>query len=191
MGEYLIWKELQKFELSGGKFLFNLYIPKPNEETTEIDVVLLHPKGFFVIESKNYSGWIFGSENNLNWTQILPMGKGKEGNKEQFYNPLRQNGTHIKHLKRILNDTIPMWSIIVFSDECTFKDVKISSDKQFRVIQLHQLKSVVSKLIKQTKKDLFSYSDVQWMYDELHPFTNKDELEKNIHIETLYKNKKR
>ena len=84
-----------------------------------------------------------------------------------------------------------MWSIIVFSDECTFKDVKISSDKQFRVIQLHQLKSVVNKLIKQTKKDLFSYSDVQWMYDELHPFTNKDELEKNIHIETLYKNKKR
>lgn len=191
MGEYLIWKELQKFELSGGKFLFNLYIPKPNEETTEIDVVLLHPKGFFVIESKNYSGWIFGSENNLNWTQILPIGKRKEGNKVQFYNPLRQNGTHIKHLKRILNDTISMWSIIVFSDECTFKDVKISSDKQFRVIQLHQLKSVVNKLIKQTKKDLFSYSDVQWMYDELHPFTNKDELEKNIHIETLYKNKKR
>ena len=110
MGEYLIWKELQKFELSGGKFLFNLYIPKPNEETTEIDVVLLHPKGFFVIESKNYSGWIFGSENNLNWTQILPIGKRKEGNKVQFYNPLRQTGTHIKHLKRILNDTISMWS---------------------------------------------------------------------------------
>ena len=190
MGEYLIWKELQKFELGGGKFLFNLYIPKPNEETTEIDVVLLHPKGLFVIESKNYNGWIFGSENNLNWTQILPMGKGKEGNKEQFYNPLRQNGTHIKHLKRILNDSVPMWSIIVFSDECTFKDVKVSSDKQFRVIQLHQLKSDVNKLIKQTKKDLFSYSDVQWMYDELHPFTNTDDEVKNLHIETLYKNKK-
>ena len=62
VGEYLIWEELQRFEEEGGKFLFNLYIPKPNGETTEVDVVFIHPKGFFVFESKNYKGWIFGSE---------------------------------------------------------------------------------------------------------------------------------
>ena len=64
IGEYLIWKELKSFERKGGRFLFNLYIPKANDETTEIDVVLIHPKGFFVIESKNYNGWIFGNERN-------------------------------------------------------------------------------------------------------------------------------
>ena len=116
-GEYLIWKELKKFEKKGGKFLFNLYIPKPNDETTEVDVVLIHPKGFFVIESKNYNGWIFGGEKNRYWTQTLPMGRGYESNKERFYNPLRQNGSHIKHLKRILSKTVPMWSVIVFSDD--------------------------------------------------------------------------
>ena len=62
-GKYLIFKALKSFERQGGKFLFNP-IPKPNDETTEIDVVLIHPKGFFVIESKNYNGWIFENEKN-------------------------------------------------------------------------------------------------------------------------------
>mgnify|MGYP002509292044 CR=1 FL=1 len=35
--------------------LFNLYIPKDNGETTELDVVLLHESGIYVFESKNYS----------------------------------------------------------------------------------------------------------------------------------------
>lgn len=182
VGEYLIWKVLRRFERKGGKFLFNLYIPKPNEETTEIDVVLIHPKGFFVFESKNYNGWIFGNENNRYWTQTLPMGRGYESNKEKFYNPIRQNGSHIKHLKRILNESVPMWSLIVFSDDCTFKDVTVSSDKRYKVLHLNQLKSVVNKLIKDTKDDIFSDSDIQWMYDELLPFTDVSDEVKDFHF---------
>lgn len=184
-GEYLIWKVLERFERNGGKFLFNLYIPKPNDETTEVDVVLIHPKGFFVIESKNYNGWIFGSEKNRYWTQTLPMGRGYESNKERFYNPLRQNGSHIKHLKRILSETVPMWSVIVFSDECTFKDVTVSSDKPYKVVQLNELRSLVDSLIKKTDNDLFSLSDIQWMYDELLPFTMEDEELKKRHIDNI------
>ncbi|MDB3880001.1 NERD domain-containing protein [Alphaproteobacteria bacterium] len=184
-GEYLIWKVLKRFERNGGKFLFNLYIPKPNDETTEVDVVLIHPKGFFVIESKNYNGWIFGGEKNRYWTQTLPMGRGYESNKERFYNPLRQNGSHIKHLKRILSRTVPMWSVIVFSDECTFKDVIVSSDKPYKVVQLRELKSLVNSLIKKTDDDLFSESDIQWMYDELLPFTMEDEELKKRHMDNI------
>ena len=61
-GEYLTYKYLKQFETSGAKFLFNIYIPKENGETTEIDVLMICKKGLFVFESKNYSGWIFGSE---------------------------------------------------------------------------------------------------------------------------------
>jgi len=184
-GEYLIWRELKKFEKKGGRFLFNLYIPKLNDETTEVDVVLIHPKGFFVIESKNYNGWIFGNEKNRYWTQTLPMGRGYESNKERFYNPLRQNGSHIKHLKGILSNSIKMWSVIVFSDECTFKDLTVSSDKTYKVIQLRQLKSVIDQLIKDTEDDIFSETDIQWMYEELLPFTNEDNVVKELHIEKL------
>ena len=57
-GEYRLYQHLQSFELMGCKFLFSLYVPRDNGKTSEIDVIMLHPKGLFVIESKNYSGWI-------------------------------------------------------------------------------------------------------------------------------------
>ena len=181
IGEYLIWRELKSFERKGGRFLFNLYIPKTNNETTEVDVVLIHPKSFFVIESKNYNGWIFGHDRKQYWTQTLPKGRGHESHKERFYSPIRQNGSHIKHIKRVLSDSVPMWSVIVFSDKCTLKDVTVSSDKRYKVIQLHELKSQVSQLIKETSEDLFSESKIQWMYDELFPFTQVDEETKKQH----------
>lgn len=132
-GEYLAYKRLQHFEETGGKFLFNVYIPKGNNETTEIDMLLICSKGLLVFESKNYSGWIFGNERNNNWTQTLPIGRGRS-HKERFYNPIMQNATHIKHLRRIVSGNIPMRSIIVFSDECTLKDITINSD--VRVMQI-------------------------------------------------------
>ncbi len=52
--------------------------------TTEIDLLLIHPKGLFVFESKNYSGWIFGNEVYQNWTQTLPKGRRGDVHKERF-----------------------------------------------------------------------------------------------------------
>ena len=72
--EYLTYRYLRKFEKAGAKFLFNVYIPKENEETTEIDVLMISCKGLFVFESKNYGGWIFGSDNQKYWYQTFPAG---------------------------------------------------------------------------------------------------------------------
>lgn len=51
-GEYLTGKELAGL---GGSVFYNVYIPK-REGTTEADIVMVHPSGVYVIESKNYSG---------------------------------------------------------------------------------------------------------------------------------------
>ena len=76
LGEFYTYKDLKP--LDGYKrYLFNLYIPKENGETTELDVVLLHESGIYVFESKNYSGWIFGTETQRYWTQTLPAGRGR------------------------------------------------------------------------------------------------------------------
>ena len=183
IGEYLIYQKLRALEKQGGRFLFNLYLPKTRNETTEVDVVLIHPKGFFVIESKNYSGWIFGDETNRTWTQVLPRGRGYEANKERFQNPLRQNATHIKYLKRQLGEQIPMWSLIVFSDDCEFKDVTVSPDTRFKVIQLHELKRLISNIIKTTQEDIFTESQVQMMYEQLYPFSQVDDETKVRHMQ--------
>lgn len=126
-GEYRLYQYLQNFESIDCKFLFNLYVPRDNGKTSEIDVIMFHSKGLFVIESKNYSGWIFGHENNKQWTQTLPVGRGRS-HKEHFYNPIMQNATHIRAIRKHINDTIPIYSVIAFSDKCTLKDVTIKSN---------------------------------------------------------------
>lgn len=85
-GEKLTERELRLVRFLGrdGKILRNVYIPKENGETSEIDVLYITQKGIFVIESKNYSGWVFGSEKNYQWTVSLP-----NGIKNKLYNPIK------------------------------------------------------------------------------------------------------
>ena len=39
----------------------NLYVPQGGGRVTEIDMVLIHNSGIYVLEIKNYSGWIYGT----------------------------------------------------------------------------------------------------------------------------------
>ena len=55
----------------------DLIIKKDNDKFSQIDLVLVTSEGIIVFEVKNYSGWIFGSGNNTNWTQVLSYGKRK------------------------------------------------------------------------------------------------------------------
>jgi len=174
VGEYNLYRKLQFLEKQSGRFLFNLYIPKANGETTEIDIVLLHPKGIFVFESKNYKGWIFGNSNNRYWTQVLPKGKGKKSNKERIYNPIRQNASHIKHLSKLLDLTIPMQSMVVFSDEATFKELTIEPST-CDVVYLAQVRGVIKRHLKQAKIDALTSKEIDETYHQLYPFTQVDQ----------------
>lgn len=64
--------------------------------TTQIDHVVLSQHGIFVVETKNMSGWIFGSEKQPRWTQTMRR------HKSQFQNPLRQNFQHVKVVQELL-----------------------------------------------------------------------------------------
>lgn len=46
-------------------------LPDEQSGTTQIDHILLSPYGIFIIETKNYKGWIFGSERQKLWTQKI------------------------------------------------------------------------------------------------------------------------
>ena len=159
-GEYLSFLKLEKIKGSH-KILTNVYVPKENGETTEIDLVYIHETGIYVLESKNYSGWIFGSENNKYWTQSF-----KTGRKERFYNPILQNKIHIKYLSKALNlDEKYMKSIIVFSERCTLKKIEVTSEN-VRVINRYNLVKVIEKLIKNSEK-VFGEKEINNMYSDL------------------------
>jgi hypothetical protein len=58
-GEFLTFCCLEKLK-GDHKLLTNVYLPKKDGSTTEIDLIMIDETGIYVFESKNYSGWIFG-----------------------------------------------------------------------------------------------------------------------------------
>lgn len=182
-GEYLTYKNLENFENEGAKFLFNIYLPKEDGKTTEIDILMISSKGIFVFESKNYSGWIFGSEEQKNWYQTLATGRGKS-HKEHFYNPIMQNRSHIKYLKAFLGEQIPMRSIIVFSDRCKLKNIKIKSN-DICVVNRYNVAPVVSGIFKQTPNDLLNETEINNLFNKLYPYTQVDENIKKEHVDNI------
>ncbi len=84
--------------------------------TTQIDHIILSKYGLFVIETKNYQGWIFGGASQKEWTQTI------YGNKNRFQNPLHQNYRHTKALAAHLKiDHTLIRPIIWFIGDVTFK----------------------------------------------------------------------
>lgn len=93
----------------GEKYVFNDYVILNNGQTSQIDHIVVNKSGVFVIETKNYSGRIYGGEEQQEWTQVLAGGNEKN----KFYNPLKQNATHIYNLKKIIKN-VPFHSVVVF-----------------------------------------------------------------------------
>lgn len=107
----------------------DLYLQKKNGDFSQIDIVVAIPQGLLSIEIKDYSGWLFGNEKQLYWTQILNYGKEKY----RFYNPIMQNAGHIKTLreqsKQLAN--LPIFNIVLFAGNCTLKNVNYWTENTF------------------------------------------------------------
>ena len=170
-------------EYDGNKFLFNLYVPTYNNKTTEIDVVMITSRGIFVFESKNYSGWIFGTESQKRWTQSLHIGYGYT-NKEHFYNPIMQNEYHIKYLNKLLNNSYKYHSIIVFSNDCEFKKIIRNPDSKSYLIHRGKLYQTIQEIML-SQPIILSSDDILSIYNKLYPYSQVDEFTKLQHIMNL------
>lgn len=93
----------------------NVIIPA-HDGTTQIDHILVSAFGVFVVETKNFKGWIFGAPDDENWTQAL------FGQRYPFKNPLRQNYRHTKCLAEHLRlEHGNFHSVVFFIGECELK----------------------------------------------------------------------
>ena len=177
-GEFLTFTKLENLG-KGNMLMTNLYIPREDGTTTEIDLLMISPTGIYVFESKNYSGWIFGDERNKNWTQTL-----ENRQKNRFYNPIWQNKAHINALKNVLNlDDDAFKSYIIFSERCTLKKINVTSPN-VKVIKRDQLIKNVKKDIK-ALPEIFTSDEVNKIYSSLQKYTNVDEDIKQAHIEAI------
>lgn len=181
-GEKLTERELNLVQFFGrkGKVLRNVYLPKDNGETSELDVIFITQKGIFIFESKNYSGWIFGDEKGKYWTAMLPNKQ-----KNQFYNPIMQNRTHLKWMRSFVGDEIPLFSIIAFSERCELKKVTVYSE-DVKVIN-RDLTYATVRSIWDKNPDKVSEDKINELYEQLKKLTNVDEAVKAAHIENIEK----
>lgn len=170
------------------QILSNCYFPKSDGTFTEVDLILLHESGIYVIESKNYSGWIFGHEDQQQWTQSLP-GRNGQAKKVRFFNPIMQNKGHLKWMKKyadIRND-IPFYSFIVFSDRCELKKITLTSGNHF-VVNRRNLFQKVQETAEGADCKL-TRMEIDMLYKRLCPLTQVSEEQKAIHVEIVQQKK--
>lgn len=169
-GEGLTFFELEEIP-TYSKIITNIYIPT-EDGTTELDMVYITSSAIYVIESKNYSGWIFGNEKQRNWTSVIYKSKNK------FFNPIWQNKKHIKYLKNVLGE-IEIKSIIVFSNRCEFKKLDVGDNI---VIKRNKLKETIQNDL---GENVFTKSQIDGMYRVLKRYSNQSEEVKNLHIKSI------
>lgn len=85
--------------------------------TTQIDHVLVSRFGVFVIETKDFNGWIFGQPDEPRWTQVLFWFRFK------FQNPIVQNSRHVRAVQNLLDFLPPtaIKSVVIFTGDARFK----------------------------------------------------------------------
>ena len=132
----------------------NLVLLDDRGKSHQIDHVEIRQNGIFCIETKNYIGWIFGSENQNHWTQSLYTGE-----KNAIPNPIKQNKSHIYHLSQALGKKYKINSLIVMANNnadkincsnvinlCDLKSYLNSFDNGI-FLSLEEMDNIYNKLI--------------------------------------------
>lgn len=158
------------------RILRNVYIPISDNKTTAIDVLMIHPLGIFVFESKDYSEWIYGNENANQWTQTL-VGNGKSY-KNHFYNPIKQNEGHIKVLKKYIGE-VNTFSFVVFTNACEFKNITRTNNITY-LIHCRELNKTLDSIFRDNPSRIISNKDIEILYDLLLCFSIRVSNDKNM-----------
>lgn len=180
-GEFAVSVHANKYLSAEYVLLNNCTLPDGQSGTTQIDHILLSPYGVFIIETKNYKGWIFGGERQKMWTQKIFKKSYK------FQNPLHQNYKHQQVLQRVLSDIIDpeyLHSVIVFMPDCEFKTAmpvnvfrgKTWTDyvKSFNQVLIPPMK--LKRIQLRIEKEILEKS---WKTDRLHVTNLREAKEKS------------
>ncbi|MFE8701684.1 NERD domain-containing protein [Cytobacillus sp. FJAT-54145] len=148
IGEGWVRYYLSKLDSDVYMVMHDILLPTEDGKTSQIDHLIISPYGIFVIETKNYRGWIFGDEKNKYWTQVI------YNRKEKFQNPIYQNYGHIKVLEALLGEKISpyIFSVICFNSRATLKKINVNSN-HIRVIYDNK----IARVIQEYKQRVFSY----------------------------------
>ena len=97
--------------------LMNHVTLRMEDGTTQVDHILVSRFGVFVIETKDYNGWVFANPAGATWTQVRFRRRFK------FQNPIFQNYRHVRAVRDLLDFLPPeaVRSVVVFCGDAEFK----------------------------------------------------------------------
>lgn len=153
-GEELVATTLQRHFKGADYHLLNHVTLNHRGGTTQVDHILVSRFGVFVIETKDYTGWIFANAKHDTWTQVTFKDKFK------FQNPIHQNYRHVLAVQQLL-DFVPstaVHSIVVFVGDAEFK-----TDLPAGVLTLPQL----ILYLRGCKEEVLSLNRVQFCVGRL------------------------
>lgn len=166
IGERIIEDNINKNIDIYQKIIKNVILTKDGK-TTEVDLILIICTGIFVIESKNFSGYIFGNEKDKKWTQVL----SKQSHKT-FDNPIMQNQYHINFISQNLNlDLSYFHSYVVFGDDSKLQKIIINENYQYITRVINNEKLIENLLLDIHNNDItLSHEEIDKIYIDLKYF---------------------
>ncbi len=161
--EIYCYEELKNQLGSDIKILINTLIPRVDSinEYAEIDLIVFHNTGIYVLELKDYNGYVYGNKDNKNWTVGYPSDSKSKNKKDltiNFYNPIMQNEGHITDLRKVFDYNY--LNYVVFSSKTIFRsyiDNVTSIDKFIEMLKSNIILS--SQEIVQIEKAYLTIKD--------------------------------
>ena len=128
-GEHWTKQELNKLNKKIYKVINDITIIA-NGLTHQIDHVVVSKFGIFVIETKQYNGYIKGNEYDKKWIQ---------NNKVYISNPIHQNYGHVKSLEKVLDLPTKTFIPIV----CIPSTARLKINSKSHVVKVYDLNKVI------------------------------------------------
>lgn len=176
-GEECVAK-LLKNRIKDASFFRNIYVPV-GERTTELDIVMVTGNRIYVFESKAYGGKIYGYPDHNKWTQYIGR------TKNTFYNPIKQNENHCRHLSQALQvpqDSI--FSFIVFENRADLSKVSLLAGRNFVVCNRGWLMNALENT-PPARHPAFSEEKYKLICAKLEEWSNPETSVKERHIQQV------
>ena len=146
-GEFWVKRELKKLDKNIYKTI-NDTLFLVDDTTHQIDHIVVSKFGIFVIETKQYNGYIKGNEYDKKW--II-------NNKIYINNPIHQNYGHIKNLEKVLDLQENKFIPIV----CIPSTAKVNVKSKGHIARIYELNKII---LSYTNEILPEYNDI---YDRI------------------------
>ena len=167
IGEQIIEDNINKNIDIYHKIIKNVILNKDGKKT-EVDIILITCTGIFVIESKNFNGYIYGNDKHRKWTQVLTRDEHNT-----FDNPIMQNQYHIDFISNNLNlDQSYFYSYVVFGDNSKLQNITIDSNITTNTVRVINNCDLIENLFLDIHRDdiKLSHEQIDKMYIDLKYF---------------------